>query len=278
MRLMEALQAWVFEPALAAHRRTVDADIRQRAGQATAVLPDSASTRVRSAATRAGRDRVFDRPVFIVCPPRSGSTLLFETMAQSPDVYTIGDESHQLIEGVPTLAPAARGFESNRLAAVDATPEVVGELRRSFFAALHDRAQRRPDADRPVRMLEKTPKNALRVPFLARVFPEARFIYLHRDPRPVLASMIEAWGSGRFRTYPNLPGWTGLPWSLLLVPGWRDLLGQPLHEIVATQWNTTTRLLLDDLEQLPPDSWTVANYEALRGGSGSRIASLVCSQ
>ena len=44
VRLMEALQAWVFEPALAAHRRTVDADIRQRAGQATAVLPDSAST------------------------------------------------------------------------------------------------------------------------------------------------------------------------------------------------------------------------------------------
>ena len=44
-----------------------------------------------------------------------------------------------------------------------------------------------------VRMLEKTPKNSLRVPFLARVFPEARFIYLYRDPRQVLSSMIEAW-------------------------------------------------------------------------------------
>ena len=112
-------------------------------------------------------------------------------------------------------------------------------------------------------MLEKTPKNALRVPFLARVFPEARFIYLHRDPRPVLASMIEAWGSGRFCTYPNLPGWTGLPWSLLLVPGWRDLLGKPLHQVVAAQWNTTTRQLLDDLEQLPSGSWTAASYDAL---------------
>ena len=274
VRLMEALQAWVFEPALAAHRRTVDADIRQRAGQATAVLPEATPTRTVSTATRTGHDPVFDRPVFIVCPPRSGSTLLFETMAQSPGVYTIGDESHQLIEGVPTLAPAARGFESNRLAAVDATPEVVGELRRSFFAALHDRDQRRPGAERPVRMLEKTPKNALRVPFLARVFPEARFIYLHRDPRPVLASMMEAWDSGRFRTYPNLPGWTGLPWSLLLVPGWRDLLGQPLHEIVATQWNTTTRLLLDDLEQLPPGSWTVANYEALVADPAAEIRRL----
>jgi Sulfotransferase family/Aspartyl/Asparaginyl beta-hydroxylase len=274
VRLMEALQAWIFEPALAAHRRTADAEIRQRAGQATAVMPDATSTRPRSAATREARDSVFDRPVFIVCPPRSGSTLLFETMAQAPDVFTIGDESHQLIEGVATLAPAARGFESNRLVAADATPEVAAGLRSSFFAALRDRAQRRPVADSRVRMLEKTPKNALRVQFLARVFPEARFIYLHRDPRPVLASMMEAWTSGRFRTYPNLPGWTGLPWSLLLVPGWRDLLGQPLHQVVAAQWNTTTGLLLDDLEQLPPGCWTAANYEALVANPAAEIRRL----
>jgi hypothetical protein len=75
--------------------------------------------------------------------------------------------------------------------------------------------------------------------------------------------MMEAWESGRFRTYPNLPGWTGLPWSLLLVPGWRDLLGQPLHHVVAAQWNATTQILLDDLEKLPAGSWTVADYAAL---------------
>ena len=56
-------------------------------------------------------------------------------------------------------------------------------------------------------MLEKTPKNALRLPFLARVFPEARFIYLHRDPRRVLASMMEAWTVG---TVPDLPESAGL--------------------------------------------------------------------
>ncbi len=112
-------------------------------------------------------------------------------------------------------------------------------------------------------MLEKTPKNALRVPFLAAVFPEARFIYLHRDPRQVLSSMMEAWASGRFRMYPNLPNWKGLPWSLLLVPGWQDLIGRPLHHIVAAQWHTTTHLLLDDLERVPADRWAVASYAAL---------------
>jgi hypothetical protein len=112
-------------------------------------------------------------------------------------------------------------------------------------------------------MLEKTPKNSLRVPFLARVFPEARFIYLYRDPRQVLSSMIEAWTTGRFRTYPKLPGWSGTAWSLLLVPGWRELIGRPLHEIVAAQWNTATRLLIDDLEALPVERRTIARYDAL---------------
>jgi hypothetical protein len=284
VRLLEALQAWVFEPALAAHRRTVDSDIRQRAAQATAVLPTTqiatqtasqpAAAAIAVTAPRADHDPVFEQPVFIVCPPRSGSTLLFETLAQSPGLYTIGDESHQLIEAVPTLSPAARDFESNRLEAADATPAVIAQLRESFFAALRDRAERRPAAATRVRMLEKTPKNALRVPFLARVFPEARFIYLHRDPRPVLASMIEAWQSGRFRTYPNLPGWTGLPWSLLLFPGWRDLVGQSLQQIVAAQWNVTTQILLDDLERLPAGSWTVANYAALVSDPNGEIRRL----
>src|SRR6185437_6093047 len=99
----------------------------------------------------------------------------------------------------------------------------------------------------------KTPKNALRTPFLAKVFPDARFIYLYRDPKQVLASMMEAWESGGFRTYPQLPDWKGLPWSMTLIPGWRDLIGKPLPEIVAVQWRTITGVLLDDLAALPTD-------------------------
>jgi hypothetical protein len=54
------------------------------------------------------RDR-FDRPVFIVSTPRSGSTLLFETLAQAPSLFTVGDESHGLIERIRALSPAGRG-------------------------------------------------------------------------------------------------------------------------------------------------------------------------
>src|SRR4030095_3296846 len=92
-------------------------------------------------------------------------------------------------------------------------------LRRRFFEALRDREGRPPPTGQPVRMLEETPKNSLRVPFLARVLPQARFIYLYRDPRQVLSSMIEAWTTGRFRTYPQLPGWNAPSWARPLVPG-----------------------------------------------------------
>ena len=57
----------------------------------------------------------FDRPIFIVAGPRSGSTLLFETLARNRELWTIGGESHQLIESIDALNPATHGFDSNEL-------------------------------------------------------------------------------------------------------------------------------------------------------------------
>ena len=215
----------------------------------------------------------FARPVFIVSPPRSGSTMLFEALAKAPGVYTIGSESHAIFEGMAPLNIAAHGHASNRLDAAAATADVVAELRERFRRRLIDREGRIP-ASAPVRLLEKTPKNALRVPFLVQAFAQAQFVYLYRDARETLASMIEAWNSGRFVTYPELPGWSGPPWSLLLVPGWRDLAGKPVHEIVAAQWQATTEMLLDDLGALPADRVVVARYDALLADAQAEIARL----
>ncbi|MES2443192.1 MAG: sulfotransferase [Pseudomonadota bacterium] len=192
---------------------------------------------------------LFDCPIFIVSSPRSGSSLLFLTLAQAAEVHTIGGESHSLIEQIPGLHPRDRGWPSNCLGTADATPALAETIAASFYRTLRDRDGRPPAG--PAVMIEKTPKNSLRVPFFAEVWPDARFVYLYRDSRETLSSMIEAWNSGRFRTYPLLPGWTGTPWSLLLVPGWRDLVGRPLPEIVAHQWAATTGLLLDSLDALP---------------------------
>lgn len=192
-----------------------------------------------------------ERPIFVVSSPRSGSTLLIQMLMLAPDAYTVGGESHQLIEGIAGLHPAAKRWSSNRLTEADADPVTVEKLSAVFYAALRDRAGRR--AAGPVRMIEKTPKNSLRVPFFKSAYPAADFLYLYRDARQTLSSMMEAWVSGRFRTYPELPGWPRGTWSLLLVPGWRELIGLSLPEIVAHQWATTTRILLDDLEQVAPE-------------------------
>jgi len=205
------------------------------------------------------RDR-FDRPIFIVSTPRSGSTLLFETLEHAPRLFTIGQESHWIIEDTADFDPAKRGWESNRLTAEDAKADAVQALAEAFYRDLRDREGRPPEGR--VRMLEKTPKNALRVPFFAAAFPDSTFVYLYRDPRQSLASMMEAWASGAFRTYPQLPGWTGYPWSLLLIPGWRDLIGQPLPVVAAHQWATTTNILLDDLTALPTERLRVVEHDA----------------
>jgi len=219
----------------------------------------SASTTAHGAPVR---DPWFDRPIVVLSTPRAGSTLLFETLARAPALYTIGGESHALMESLPALHPAQNGWQSNRADIATASVEVVTALRQRFLGALRDRDER-PPTRVPLRMLEKTPKNSLRIPLLQRVFPEAHFVYLYRDPRQVLSSMIEAWKSGRFRTYPRLPEWQGLPWSLLLVPGWRALNGKPLHEIVAAQWEITTRILLDDLDAIPVSRRSVVRYDDL---------------
>lgn len=190
----------------------------------------------------------FDRPVFIVSTPRSGSTLLYETLEKAPGLYSIGEESHRIIESVPGLSPSHRGWLSNQLVAHDANSDRAEHLAASFYRQLKDRDGKRPSGR--VRMLEKTPKNSLRVAFFDAIWPEAQFVYLYRDVSETLYSMMEAWRSGAFRTYPSLPGWPGGSWSLLLVPGWQQLKRMQLPEVVAHQWAITTDILLDDLQRL----------------------------
>lgn len=218
----------------------------------------------------------FDRPVFILAAPRSGSTLLFETLAEAPRVWTVGGESHLLIEGLNSLNPMTGKIDSNRLEADQATDWVIQTLHQRFAQSLQDRDGQEPGSGRPVRFLEKTPKNALRQPFLDRVFPDALYIWLYRDPRPNISSMMEAWKTRRWVTYPRLRGWRGPAWSLLLPPGWQQLAGKPLAEICAFQWETANRIILDDLETLPDNRWIACDYEEVIASPQSVIRR-ICS-
>ena len=211
------------------------------------------------------RDTQFDRPVFIVAAPRSGSTLLFESLAANDSFWTLGGEGHQHVERIDALNLRGRDFQSNRLTESAVTTEISRELRANYLASLRNAAgQPLVDteiAPNSVRFLEKTPKNALRIPFFKAIFPDAKFIFLHREPRANMSAIMEAWRSGRFVTYRDLPDWNGPPWSLLLIPGWRELTDRDLSEIAMRQWRDTNATILKDLGALPAADWCSVRYD-----------------
>lgn len=209
-------------------------------------------------------DPWFDRPIFILSSPRAGSTLLYEVLSNSSVLWTVGGESHAIIEGIPELRITHYNFASNFLPASAATPEIKIRLKKRFIEQLRnfDKELYQPAVHGPVRFLEKTPKNSLRIEFLNELFPDALFVYLVRQPAQNISSIIEAWRSGRFVTYPRLPGWTG-PWSLLLPGGWQRLVGRPLVDIAAYQWASANYAICTALKTIAPMRWLMLDYDQL---------------
>jgi uncharacterized protein (TIGR03032 family) len=207
---------------------------------------------------------VIERPVFIVAPPRSGGTALFRSLAKAPGVFRAAADGAGVLDGIFELDPANREWDSNRLTGADVEPRAVEELRSRLKATLIDSEGNRPGIDASgLRWVDGVPRNALRVPFLAAIAPDARFVYIHRDPVETVPAMLRLWESGNRVAYPELPDWEGPDWSGPLVPGWRELSGKPLPEIVVAQWARVTGTVLTDLEALPPERWAVADFHSL---------------
>lgn len=201
------------------------------------------------------------RPIFIVCPPCSGESLLAASMLASPGSWHPGEGAEALTAGADDL-PEADPQTGNRYTA-DQAATAGPAVREGLLERYRGLDMTGRPGDAAPRLFDAAPRGALRVPFLDSIFPDALFVYLHRDPRRAVSAALQLWQSGKAVTYPDLEGWTGPPWSLLLVPGWSELAGLKLEEIVVEQWRRTGTMLLDDLEQLPPERWCVADYEAL---------------
>ena len=207
---------------------------------------------------------MIERPVFIVAPPRSYGSALLRSIARSPGVFTARSAAERLLDGIFELDPANRDWDSNRLTAADAQPRAIEDLRARLKATLTDAEGNHPGVDAGgLRWADGSTRNALRIPFLSAIAPDAQFVYIHRDPAETLQSMLRAWRSGDSISYPELPEWPGPPWSLPLVPGWRELAEKELSEIVIGQWERLMGVLLDDLDALAPERWCVVDSSAL---------------
>lgn len=235
--------------------------------------PREVARRVASAFPDMDSRVALKEPLIIVSAPRSGSNLLFEQLARIPGYWTIGGESHAIFRAFPHLRAENSQLDSGSLGETHADAETRQLLRSCFLYLLRD-TRGQPYLSLPadqmppsVCLLEKTPRNALNIPFLLRVFPDARFVYLHREPRQAVASLIEAWTvglqSGRFKTFQQLPGWDRPGWCFLLPPGWREMRGKSLEEIAAFQWSASNRIIIEELSSLPVERWTAVTYEEL---------------
>ena len=235
----------------------------------------SAAAAATAACDSSDISRLLREPLIIVSAPRSGSTLLFEQLASRRGFWSIGGESHGVFRAFPHLQAENAELDSGCLEPCHADEHTVDTFRRCIAFLLRDHEGRpwvaMPPEARPARvtLIEKTPRNALNVPFLLRVFPDARFVYLYRDARATIASLVEAWqvglATGRFVTFRNLPGWDRAAWCFLLPRGWRDLVGKTLFDVAAFQWTASNEKLLDDLGAIDDSRCAAVAYDELVG-------------
>lgn len=196
-----------------------------------------------------------DRPVFVIGAPRSGTTMLYTILRRSTELVNWpAGEAHEVWEA--DYHPALTGWKSNRLEASNAGDDAVRNIKRSFFLATGGRR----------RFIDKTPRNALRVGFINELYPDALFLFLTRDGRDNVNSLITAWRSPRYRTYRlerphSIPGVDPAWWKFTLYPGWADDTSGPLETVCAKQWMHSYDHALEAFEGIEPQRCLTVSYE-----------------
>lgn len=202
-------------------------------------------------------------PIFVIGCSRSGTTVTFETLAASGHFHHFGFELPQFWNSL--VGPANNRWESEAATPADARPEHRARALAYFYARLGAGL-----------VLDKTCINTLRVGYLHALFPQARFVFIQRDGRDNVSSMIDGWRLGRsdggfglekfLGPSPepvNINGGEFREWHFFLPPGWRDYNHASLEEVCAFQWVSANRLALDAAQQIPPAQWIGLRYEDL---------------
>ena len=118
--------------------------------------------------------------VMIIGPPRSGTTLLGNLLDLHPRISTI-------IEPYYIWDHHFREYPHDQMSEKDASDPVRRRIRGSFGRYLTDIG-----ADMVV---DKSPRNSIKIPFIKAVFPEAYFVIIMRDPRDTILSIQRQWQS-----------------------------------------------------------------------------------
>src|SRR5258708_3765264 len=145
--------------------------------------------------------------IFVIGPPRSGSTLLMWMLSSHSAIYSRA-EPHLLTPlahlGYFDTVDAA---PFDHLQAAQAMREFVAELPRgepdyldacrAYADILYGRMLDARGSGRPF-FLDKTPANALVLPFITKLYPRARYIVLTRHPAAIFSSYANSFFDGDY--------------------------------------------------------------------------------
>ena len=99
------------------------------------------------------------------------------------------------------------------------------------------------------RLVVKHPRNSLRIPFIKKLFPDAKFLHIVRDGRDTTCSLM-----GRH---------SSLYWAHVKPPGWQKIQKKypkgPLK--YAWQWNETINIIRKDKSLLNSEDFVEIKYE-----------------
>ncbi|OOY06987.1 MULTISPECIES: sulfotransferase [unclassified Thioclava] len=116
------------------------------------------------------------QPVLLIGAGRSGTNLIAMALGHSEELFNVYEQRYVWTKGIRSMKTDVRGPE-------EATDEVAGYIRAHF--------ERQAGAQtKQVRLVDKTPSNALRLAFCLRVFPKAKVINVIRNPLDNIASRI----------------------------------------------------------------------------------------
>jgi Tfp pilus assembly protein PilF len=132
-------------------------------------------------AARAHANREPAKHIFLLGFPRSGTTLLEQILAGLPGAVSL-DEKEALADSARAFLAAPEGLDRLRnldTASVQHYRATYWQRVREFGATPEGRI-----------FIDKHPLHTLKLPLIARLFPEAKIIFAIRDPRDVVLSCI----------------------------------------------------------------------------------------